>query len=405
MIRPNGIAGQPGQRASNGARALAEIRKHGDVARVDLADALDLSPATVSAIIGDLIEAGFIEEAPATTAEGRGRPRVLLRLNPNALHVAGAKLSDGIITVAVLDFCGEVLSTMSAEVPRGKIETGLLVEKTNEALKTALRKASLTKADLAAFGMGVPGFVDVQSGLCHWSPLLSDTPVDIQGQLSKRLSCPIFIDNDANLATLAEMWFGAERAEKDFLVITVEHGVGLGIVLDGSLFRGSRGLGAEFAHTKVQIDGALCRCGQRGCLEAYVADYALAREAAVAVDIADRATMLEQLASQAKEGHGVSASIYRRAGRMLGIGLANLINVFDPPLIILSGEHIHNHDLIAAEVRRTIDANSLSIDRPPARIAVHRWGDHLWARGAGALALDGLAAQAYSTTAQGEGVT
>jgi predicted NBD/HSP70 family sugar kinase len=164
------------------------------------------------------------------------------------------------------------------------------------------------------------------------------------------------------------------------------------------LFRGSRGLGAEFAHTKVQIDGALCRCGQRGCLEAYVADYALAREAAVTIDIDEHATMLKQLASQAKQGHAISASIYRRAGRMLGLGLANLINVFDPP----SGEHIHNHDLIAAEVRRTIDANALSIDRPPVRIAVHRWGDQLWARGAGALALDGLTAHAYTTPASGE---
>jgi len=162
--------------------------------------------------------------------------------------------------------------------------------------------------------------------------------------------------------------------------VTVEHGVGLGIVLDGRLFRGARGLGAEFGHTKVQIDGALCRCGQRGCLEAYVSDYALAREAGLAVGSgAGPEQTLDLLAEQAKAGH-----------RMLGTGLANLLNIFDPPLIVLAGERIQNYDLLSEEVERTIAASSISVDRPVTRVAVHRWGDQLWARGAGALALDGL---------------
>ena len=378
-------------RASNTARALSEIRRRGEAARVDLVETLDLSPATVSAVIAELLEAEMILETPTTAGVGRGRPRIQLRLNPDARRVAGAKLNDDTVTVAILDFCGEVLSTGDAATGGGVLDAATLLAKLDLALKRALDDAGLLDTDLAAFGLGVPGFVEVETGLCHWSPLLTGAPINLRALLAQRLSCPIFVDNDANLATMAELWFGHGREARDFLVVTVEHGVGLGIVLDGELFRGARGLGAEFGHTKVQIDGALCRCGQRGCLEAYVADYALAREAGLAVDPkAGADDTLDRLAEQAKAGHEVSASIYRRAGRMLGFGLANLLNIFDPPLVVLAGERISNHDLVAEELERTIAANVLAVGRGPAQIAVHRLGNQLWARGAGALALDGL---------------
>lgn len=390
MTPTRGIADSADLRASNVARALSEIRRRGGAARVDLVDTLELSPATVTAVIAELLEADLIIEAPAAAA-GRGRPRIQLSLNPNARFVAGAKLGDDTVTVAILDFCGEVLSTGEIGIDGPTIDAKTLLAKLDIALKRALDGTNLKDTDIAAFGLGVPGFIEVESGLCLWSPVISGAPINLRALLAQRLSCPIFVDNDANLATMAELWFGHGRDERDFLVVTVEHGVGLGIVLDNQLFRGARGLGAEFGHTKVQIDGALCRCGQRGCLEAYVADYALRREAGLAVEgnvAPDK--ILDCLAEQAKAGHEVSASIYRRAGRMLGLGLANLLNIFDPPLIVLAGERIQNHDLLAEEIERTIAANSLSVDRPAARVAVHRWGDQLWARGAGALALDGL---------------
>lgn len=394
MIGSRGIVDNAALRASNVARALSEIRRRGEAARVDLVETLDLSPATVSAVISELLEADLIVEAPSIAGAGRGRPRIQLHLNPKARMVAGAKLSDGMVTVAILDFCGEVISTGASATQAGTMDADALLRHIDTAMKRALEGTGLKATDIAAFGLGVPGFVEVDTGLCHWSPLLSGAPIDLQALLGQRLSCPIFVDNDANLATMAELWFGHGRDERDFLVVTVEHGVGLGIVLDGQLFRGARGLGAEFGHTKVQIDGALCRCGQRGCLEAYVSDYALAREAGLVVSAStDPQKMLDRLAEQAKAGHEVSASIYRRAGRMLGLGLANLLNIFDPPLIVLAGERIQNHELLAEEIERTLAANSLSVDRPRARLAVHRWGDQLWARGAGALALDGLMSQ------------
>lgn len=376
------------------ARVLREVRLRGETSRVNLAASLALSPATVTAVIGDLLSAGLILETKAAASPGRGRPQVMLSLNPAARRVAGAKLNDGAITTAILDFKGEIISEGVAPFDGPKIDANTLRAKVDQALDAALAAAGMREDQIDAFGMGVPGFIEVESGICHWSPLLADGPMNVKAILAQRLHCPIFVDNDANLATLAELWFGLGREEDNFLVVTVEHGVGLGVVIDGRLFRGGRGLGAEFGHTKVQIDGALCRCGQRGCLEAYVADFALLREAGAALDIdmsgIARSEVLERLAAEALAGAEIPVAIYRRAGRMLGLGLANLVNIFDPTMIVLAGERIRNHKLLADEIEAAFKTNSISVDRAHTPLAVHRWGDGLWARGAGTLALEGI---------------
>lgn len=388
-------------RAHNIGRVLSEIRRLDGVARVDLAKILDLSPATVTAAVTALLQEGLVEETAPLPSAGRGRPRIELTLAANAKFVAGAKLNAGAMTVAILNFRGEVVADATSHFTGATIDANAMVASLFETLNTVLQRAGMEASALSAFGLGVPGFVEVETGLCHWSPLLTWTstaeagPINIRGLLEPHLSCPVFVDNDTNLAALAELWFGHGRGQRNFLVATVEHGVGLGIVIDGRLYRGARGLGAEFGHTKVQIDGALCRCGQRGCLEAYVADFALAREARAVLshteDGASTHELLKELAAAARRGDPISASIYARAGRMLGLGLANLINIFDPGMIILSGERMQNFDLVAAEVDLVMNDNSLRTDRPRVGLKVHRWGDSLWARGAGALALDGLA--------------
>src|SRR5690606_34728188 len=143
--------------------------------------------------------------------------------------------------------------------------------------------------------------------------------VALRDGIAGRLSLPVHVDNDANVLTLAELWFGAGRGMADFAVVTIEQGVGMGLVLDNRLFRGARGLGMELGHTKARLDGPLCRCGQRACLEAYTADYALAREAATVLDHGPRdrvspQAILESLFDEARAGNAAALSIFRRAG-------------------------------------------------------------------------------------------
>lgn len=381
-------------RASNTARVLTEIRRRGGVARVELANALDLSAATISAVTTDLLAQGLVHEAETVTTPGRGRPRKQLALNPTARYVAGAKLNTGSVTVAILNFVGDVVADITVRLPGSVVSSADMVRSLMDAFEDVLANAGMSVGEISGFGLGVPGFVEHETGFCHWSPLLHTTPMNVRDLLQSRIACPVSVDNDANLATLAELWFGHGRYHRDFLVVTIEHGVGLGVVIDGQLYRGARGLGAEFGHTKVQIDGALCRCGQRGCLEAYVADFALVREAAAAfpgqVLPTDTAELIALLAERARAGDAVPVSIFHRAGRMLGLGLANLLNLFDPSMIILSGARMQNHGLVSEGLERSIRENAIRTGRPGVTVDVHRWGDGLWARGAGALALESL---------------
>jgi|TARA_B110000093_G_scaffold9719_1_gene9265 predicted NBD/HSP70 family sugar kinase len=203
------------------------------------------------------------------------------------------------------------------------------------------------------------------------------------------------VDNDANVLTLAELWFGAGRALSNFVVVTIENGVGMGFVSDNQLFRGAHGMGLELGHTKVQLDGALCRCGQRGCLEAYLADYALAREATTVLGLSpdkphNLPQALKKLYEKASNGDQNVRTIFQRAGRYLAVALSNIIHLFDPELIILSGQLMRYDFLNAAEMQSEMRALALYHSRHETRIEIQSWGDMVWARGATALALTEL---------------
>jgi predicted NBD/HSP70 family sugar kinase len=176
----------------------------------------------------------------------------------------------------------------------------------------------------------------------------------------------------------------------------------MGLVLNHRIYRGTHQLGMELGHTKVQLDGALCRCGQRGCLEAYVADYALAREATTALNWGHKegqsiAVLLESLYDHAKAGNSTARSIFRRAGRYLAVGLSNVVNLFDPALIILSGERMRYDYLYSAETLAEMENLVIATGRPRTPIETHAWGDLLWAHGAAALALSTTTEQLLSS--------
>ncbi|MGB8623502.1 MAG: ROK family transcriptional regulator [Paracoccaceae bacterium] len=384
------------QRNAGRRLVFSAIRKAERIARVDLARETGISPATVTSITAELIREGLIEETgPSPQGDmRRGRPRVDLKVRGAARVVAGAKLSHASITVALTDFEGALIGDATLELDRARHRAEELTQLFRQAVQKAARGAGLRLVDLAGLGVGVAGTVDATHGKVYWSPALSGRNVPLRDVLVAELDMPVFIDNDANLVAMAEQYFGHGRGVGDFIVLTIESGVGMGIVINHEIYRGARGCGAEFGHTKVQLDGALCRCGQRGCLEAYVADYALLREAATTTDFADRQTSgqkLQALVEAAQAGDETAKSIFDRAGRMFAMGLANIVNIFDPQLIILSGERMQFDYLYAEGVLDSIRKSIVQIDLAPPEVRIHKWGDLMWAKGAAAYALEGVA--------------
>ncbi len=375
-------------------------RAHGKATRADMVRTLGVSAASVSAVTADLIADGFLREISVVQASeqpriGRGRPPVELEVVAEAYHVVGMKLGDLRHTAVLSDFSGRKIAEANVPTRPHRKSPAILVAETRALLDKLLSSQGMHLRDVDSIGVGLAGMVDHATGNVPWSPTLDSPGIALSARFQDAFGVPTYLDNDANLLTLAELWFGGGRHRSDFAVVTIEHGVGMGLVLFNQLYRGARGVGLELGHTKVQLDGALCRCGKRGCLEAYVADYALAREAATALD--QHASMsesplalLEDLFAEARRGNEAALSIFRRAGRYLALGLSNVVQMFDPEVVILSGGRMQYDYLYAREVLAEMQAMTLTGARPPARVEIHAWGDLVWAQGAVALALGAL---------------
>lgn len=385
------------QQREIGRRALLEeIRSSGRIPRIDLSVKTGISRATVTTITADLLREGLIEEvsddSPNKDAR-RGRPRVDLQIRGAAHLIVGAKISNRSLSMVLLDFSGAQIADLEFELEKSVFSASDLSHVLAKATDQLAQEAGYHLGDISGLGVGIAGIVDAPRGFVHWSPSLDARNVEFSDVLHAELGVPVFVDNDANLVAVAEKYFGLGKTHSDFIVVTIESGVGMGIVIGDEIYRGTRGCGAEFGHTKVHLDGAMCRCGQRGCLEAYVADYALLREATFAGGENVEGDV-EELLSAARDGDTMARSIVERAGRMFAMGLANIVNIFDPELIILSGEQMRFDHLYAEEVIQAMRRSIVQVDKAPPEVKIHKWGDSMWAMGAAAYALDMIAEQA-----------
>ncbi|MGR3812804.1 MAG: ROK family protein [Cognatishimia activa] len=373
---------------------MDSIRSAGEIARIDIADATGFSPATVTAITSELLNAGLIEEIIPENKQSqsrRGRPRVAIKLAGRSHLIAGVKLGHKVISVLVLDFEGQDVVSQEFPIANPRMDPDEFVEVMLEAVSKTCESGGFTINDLSGIGLSMAGLIHATDGFVHWSSSLTERNVDMGALMEKASPCPVFIDNDANLVAKAEHLFGVARNLENFIVITIEHGVGMGIIIDGKIYRGIRGCGAELGHTKVQLEGALCQCGQRGCLEAYVGDYAILREAhsVLGEEIHED---VGSLYDAANSGDQLAVSVLDRAARMLALGLANVVNIFDPELIILAGaqmsyRHLYEDKIIDAAKQQVVQIDA---EMPPIR--VHAWGDLMWAKGAAAYAIDQVSA-------------
>lgn len=385
-------------RARNRRVVLQCIREAGAIARVEIVKRVDISPTTVSIITKELLKEGLIEtNAEETSAQpaGRGRPKTRLRLRANAAHAIGIKLALHHIAVSVTNFLGDVLASETVPFPPHHRTSEKIIELCAQQIERTLVDTGLDRSQLLGVGIGVSGAVDYNRGQVVWSPLFTERDIPLRSAIEMRTGLDVVVDNEANLAGLAEKWFGLGQTFGSYLLVTVEHGVGMSIAINHQIYRGLHGFAGEFGHTKIEIDGKKCRCGKSGCVEAYVADYAIIREAA---DLVGRVPLndqravekvLEELATRADSGEAAVTAIFEKAGSALGIALANAVNLFDPPIIVISGQRMaHPTKAFIKSLRRSMAGNLLASAAGAPPIEFRPWGDDLWARGAAALVLE-----------------
>jgi predicted NBD/HSP70 family sugar kinase len=385
-------------REINRFHVLDGIRRFEPVSRTELVERTRLSRGTVSGIVGELLAEGLVKEGDSPGREGgRGRPRIQLRMNPDAAFVVGVKVSMHQIGITVTNLRADPLAALRLPIRPGRLGPEAVAAMLEEGVRAAVDRAGLAIGQIRGVGVGLPGFIDSRSGLSHWSPILGEAPVPFAAMLQARLGPPVVIQNDANLVAMAERWFGHGQEVDDFVVVTLEAGVGMGLYLGGELRQGFHGVGSEFGHTKLCVGGGPpCRCGQSGCLEAYAGAYAIARAARARLGLEGQLQDVEldaelhRLAALARGGDAGVRAVFEEAGARLGLGVANLMNLLDPAKVIVSGAVIHAADLFVPALTAAVAANVHRGVRGRCEVVVQEWGDDVWARGAASLILDGL---------------
>ena len=374
-------------RAINRSHVLNTIKTHSPIGRADIARRTGLSPATVTSISAKLISQNLVLEKSAGDSSG-GRPPILLVINPQGGYVVGIKLTETHAICALTDLEASVIAKSSMRLSGH--DPARVVKDLAQMVITFIREQKIAKKQLLGVGIGLAGIVDAEEGILRQSPIYGWDNVPLREMLESKLHIPVYIENDVNTLTLTERWFGHGQGVDNFLTVTVGRGVGLGIVVNGQFYRGQIGGAGEFGHTTINPDGPLCACGKHGCLEAYVGDPGLIRSAQKSVacgEISAPVKNVDELLSLAQTGNTAAIRIFDQAGRFLGIGIANLINLFNPKKIIISGEGTREGDFLFNPMKESIQQNTMPGLFDPNTVQIAPWGDDAWARGAAGLVL------------------
>lgn len=389
-------------RAINRFHVMDTIRQHGPISRVEIAQMIELSPTTVSAITAALLDDKLITPrnvVPLGEA-ARGRPRIMLELNPDAAYVVGVKLSPHQISVATTNFRADVLKSLTLPVRTDRQSADVIADIVEDGVRHCVADAGLPFGRIAGVCVGLPGIVEHATGICRQSPIFRQPDVALAAALDQRLGVPVSLESDVNLATLAEHWFGHGREQKDFIVVAVEHSLGLGIMHKGELLRGALGLSADLGDFIVwPNDGTVAP----GRLSDFATEDAIVAAAAPALsgklngqNPAPRA--FDQITELARAGDAAVTAVFAKAGTALGYAIANIITLHAPGTLIVAGGALRAGDLLMRPLRETVDRVTPPALRRAVTIIDHRWSDDVWARGAAALTLRQLYSAPWSTS-------
>lgn len=361
-------------RAINRFHVMDTIRLRGSISRVEIAQAIELSPTTISAITAALLDDRLIiPRAMVPVGEAaRGRPRVMLELNPDAAYVVGVKLSPRQISVATTNFRADVLKSLTLPVRTDRQTAEVIADIVEDGVRHCVADARLPFDKIAGVCVGLPGVIEHATGICRKSPIFREPDVPFAAALAGRLGVSVSLESDVNLATLAEHWFGHGRGLADFIVIAAEHSLGLGIMHKGELMIAGG-------------DGASGR----------LADFA--GEDAVAAAAGAGRGFDEALAAAGRGEHAAVAA-FARAGAALGHAAATVITLHAPGRLIVAGDALRAGPLLMGPLRETVARLTAPALSEAVTIIEHHWADDVWARGAAALTLRQLYSAPWSTS-------
>jgi predicted NBD/HSP70 family sugar kinase len=386
----------PGQRSETVRRAnlsaiLRELHNHGPVSRSELGTRTGLTRSAVRGLIGELALAGLVSEERGTPQGTPGRPSPLVRPSPRCGIVLALEITVDSLAVAAVGIGGQVIDVVRLDRPRDRSSVEETVADLAALARAVLRRLPDTEG-MIGVGVAIVGIVRRDAGVVTMAPNLGWRDVPLAERLADALgtTLPVAVANEADLGALAELRRGAAIGAEHVLFISGEVGVGGGLIVDGKPLTGARGFAGEIGHMPVNPDGRTCRCGSVGCWETEVGEGALLRRAGHPPDAGREE--VEAVLQEAAAGSPDALAAVDAVGRWLGFGLAGLVNVFNPQVVVLGGLFSRLHPFVDATLSAELDRLALPQAREAIRVVPAALGVDAPLLGAAELAFEPLLA-------------
>ncbi len=417
LVRPSVVGHRASDlhdmREANNTLVLRVIRQHGPLARVAIARRTGLSRTTVSSIVDGLLAEGVVREGETlSAAPSGGRRPTLVHFNESAGVIIGVDFGRTHYTLLATDLHAHVIARRS-----GPCDTDLgpnvLLPRLIEEIRQLVSENQLDWDRVVGIGVGIPGPVDPTLNVLVQPPRMAGWDgVDVTGILRSALGPPVLLNNDANLGALAEGRYGAAIGASNFIYVKVGTGIGCGVVIDGTIYRGSSGVAGEFGHFTIDRDGPLCACGNRGCLEAVAGAPQIVRSALEAgyrqgealphMTTSGNTIQVIQATQDSEEidvaeviqaalsGDPACQTAIKRAAELIGVAMAGLVNLINPSVITLYGSVARAGELLLGPIREAIHERSLLAASRAVRVQTSALGDSAIALGAATMIIDAI---------------
>jgi glucokinase-like ROK family protein len=385
----------------NSALIMGRLLADAPMSRANLAQQTGLNRSTVSSLVGDLIERNLIREAGLQEADSRGRPGMLLELNPGGGSIVGLEINVGYISLILTDFTAHTLWQRHVQFEEDTPQTDVL-RVAEGLIDEALRAGVAHGLAPLGIGLGLPGLVDAEAGALIFAPNLKWRDVSFRERWGHQFGVPLYVENDGNCSAMGEYYFGVAKEHDHFLFIGTGAGLTSGLMLNGEIYRGAGGYAGEIGHIIVESGGELCSCGRRGCWETLVAPRAVVRAVLHALEngapscIAgmvghdlSRVTM-DTVIRAADLGDQLALDTLADIALHLGSGIANLVNIFNPELVVLGGSLIPASEYLLPPISRIVTAEALPDVSTQVALTLSAQGMNACVKGAVALVIDGI---------------
>jgi predicted NBD/HSP70 family sugar kinase/biotin operon repressor len=339
-------------RDRNRERVVGVLRERGRISQADIARVTGLSRTTVHTLVSELKDSGVLHEVETGVSDFRGgRPATLLMLRDSSLAAVGIDFGHSHVGVAVADIGHNVLAERRCDLDVSH-DARAALDAAARMVDEVLTEAQVERKSVIGAGIGIPGPVDRTRGTAGSATILPGwIGVRIGDEMHDRLGMPVEIENDANLGALAELTLGAGRECSNFVYIKVATGIGAGLVIDGKLLRGATGTAGEIGHTTLDESGALCYCGNRGCLETVASGPAIIQ---LVGPLGGKVPTLSQIVDLAAAGELRCHRAIADAGHEIGVAIAGLCNLVNPERVIVGGLLSRTGEVLLHPMRESI---------------------------------------------------